>query len=124
MTVSELITSINNVMINDVTPSTIVNWINILEDTIYTNFATDHDKPTAKTLESMGSDELSLLEFGHRWIQMYELYIYGQLCLVREEYGKANNYFMLYNSMIDEFVMFYFPTKSNPVREKRMKNIR
>lgn len=111
-------------MINDTNPSVIINWINVLEDTIYSKFATDHEKPDPKTLEGMGMEELSLLEFGHRWIQLYEFYIYGQLCLVREEYGKANNYFILYNSMIDEFVMFYFPTRSNPVRDDRLKNFR
>ena len=38
---------------------------------------------------------------------MYEYYIYGQISLLKEEFGKGNNYIMLYNTLYDEFFAFY-----------------
>ena len=95
MKVSELIVYIANVMPNDMPESSIVSWVNILEDTIYEKFILDKEKPTPKTVRTIGTDELSLMEFGYRWVQIYQFYICGNISLQNEEFGKANNYFML-----------------------------
>ena len=124
MTVAELITIVNNNMPNDIHESSIVNWVNILEDTMYSKFIKMAEKPKLKSVENIGADELALYQFGHRWVLLYEYFVYGQICLLNEEYGKANNYFMLYNNLIDEFVQYYYPIMDNPVREARLKNFR
>lgn len=124
MTVAELITIVNNNMPNNMNELSIVNFVNILEDSIYSKFIKDKEKPELKEIQNIGTDKLALCEYGQRWELMYEYFIYGQICLLNEEYGKANNYFMLYNSLVDEFVQFYFPIMTNEVREKRLKNFR
>ena len=124
MNVSELITIINNNMPNDMNESSFVNWINILEDTIHSKFIRIADGPILKTIENLGTDELYLYVHGHRWISIYEYFIYGQICMLNEEFGKANNYLMLYNNLVDEFVQYYYPIVENPVREERIKNFR
>lgn len=123
MVVAELIAIINSNMPSDVQDGSIVNWINILEDSIYSKVVSnlntesfisedgqserDRDKPELKTLELAETQELSLEKFGYRWIAMYEYYIYSQIALLKEEFGKANNYIALYNSLLDEFFAFY-----------------
>lgn len=124
MKVSELITIINNNMPNDVNESSFVNWINILEDTIHSKFIRVADGPILKTIENLGTDKLYLYTYGHRWISIYEYFIYGQICILNEEFGKANNYLMLYNNLVDEFVQYYYAIVDNPIREERMKNFR
>lgn len=124
MHVAEFITQVNNKQPNDLTENNFVQWINILEDTMYSKHILDHEKPEPKTLEGMGVEKLSILEFGYRWLLLYEYFILGQICLSIEEYGKANNYLMLYNSLIDEFVQYYYPKLPNTVREDRLKNFR
>lgn len=126
MNVAELISIINNNMPNDINESSFVNWINILEDTIYSKFIKIAEKPTPKIkkVESLATDELYLFNYGARWVLMYEYFIYGQICILNEEFGKANNYLMLYNSLIDEFVQYYYPLIENTVRDSRMRNFR
>jgi hypothetical protein len=122
--VAELITMVGNIMPNDIDENDFVRWVNVIEDTIYQKFIKDMPKPTLKTLQTISSDELSLLQYGYRWVTIYEYYIYGQISLSYQEFGKANNYFMLYNSMIDEFVQQYFPILDNTIRTDRLKNYR
>ena len=124
MTVAEFISKINQIMPNDINESIIVHWINLLEDEIYTRHATDEIKPEPKTLEGIGTEELSLMSLGYRWYVLYEYYILGKICVYREEYGKANNYNALYNANMDDFIMWYYPNRSNPVRDARMTNFR
>jgi len=124
MVVSELITMVRDIMPNDVSESTFVSWINILEDTMYEKFMHDKVKPTIKTVRTMSTDTLSLLEYGYRWVTLYQYYVYGQISLMNEEFGKANNYFMLYNSLIDDFVQQYFPKLDNTTRTDRLINYR
>lgn len=124
MKVAELITTINNNMPNDIAESTFLNWINVLEDTMYSKYIKVSDKPELKTISNIGTDELSLVEHGIRWLMLYEYFIYSQICILNEEYGKANNYFMLQNGLIDEFVQYYYPIMDNTVRESRLTNFR
>lgn len=124
MKVSQLIGMVNSLMPNDVDESMFVSWINILEDTIFQKFIIDKEKPPEKTLFNIGSDELALLDYGYRWVTIYQYYIMGQISLLYEEFGKANNYFMLYNSMVDEFVQQYYPKVDNTVRTDRLNNYR
>ena len=124
MKVSQLIGMVNSLMPNDAEEVMFVSWINILEDTIFQKFIVDKDKPPAKTIQGIGSDELALLDYGYRWVTIYQYYIMGQISLLYEEFGKANNYFMLYNSMVDEFVQQYFPSMDNTVRTDRLNNYR
>lgn len=64
-------------------------------------------KPPLKTLEESENQELELAQFGIRWLQMYEYYIYAQIALLKEEFAKGNNYLMLYNAKLDDFFAFY-----------------
>ena len=123
MYVSELLAVVSNNMPSDIADGSIINWINILEDTIYSkvigNLNTkplvsddgleerERFKPELKTLEKAEEQELELMKFGIRWLQMYEYYIYAQISLLKEEFGKGNNYIMLYNTLYDEFFAFY-----------------
>ena len=125
MTVAQLISIVQNTMPNDISESILLSWINIVEEIVYTEYAKDKEKPIPKKIENIGQDNLSIVEdFGAKFEPLYEYYLYANICIYREEYGKANNYFLLYNSMIDEFVQYYFPIMSNPVRDKRLKNWR
>lgn len=123
MYVSELLAVVSNNMPSDISDGSIINWINVLEDTVYSKVVSNLDvlpyisddglsereryKPEEKTLENAEIQELDLEKFGYRWIIMYEYYIYAQISLLKEEFGKANNYISLYNSLIDEFFAFY-----------------
>ena len=124
MKVAEFITMINEIMPNDVDESMFINWVNVLEDTIYEKFIHDRVKPTLKTLQNISVDNLDLMAFGYRWLKIYEYFVLGQVSIRYEEFNKANNYFMLYNSLIDEFAQQYLPTIHNTVRESRLKNYR
>ena len=79
MTVAELMTIVDNNMPNDIAKSSFVNWINILEDTMYSKFIKMAEKPEIKTVENIGIDELAILVYGHRWTLLYEYFIYGQI---------------------------------------------
>lgn len=131
MKVSELITTVYENMPNDIAEQSIINWINYMEDEIYSNIIGTLNtephisedglsesslkyKPDVKTLILKDTQELSLGAFGNRWHLMYEYYIYAQISLLKEEFGKGNNYISLYNNMVDEFVQMYFSRyKSN-----------
>ena len=123
MLVSELLATVSNNMPSDISDGSIINWINVMEDMIYSKVINnlnmlpyisddgsserDRYKPELKTLDDAEMQELSLETFGYRWIIMYEYYIYAQISLLKEEFGKANNYISLYNSLVDEFFSFY-----------------
>ncbi len=123
MLVSELLATVSNNMPSDISDGSIINWINVMEDMIYSKVINnlnmlpyisddgsserDRYKPEFKTLDEAETQELSLEVFGFRWVIMYEYYIYAQISLLKEEFGKANNYISLYNSLVDEFFSFY-----------------
>ena len=123
MYVAELLAIVSDNMPSDISDGSIINWINILEDSIYSKIVgnlntepfisedglseRERYKPELKTLEKSQEQELELEQFGYRWIVMYEYYIYAQISLLKEEFGKANNYIALYNSLLDEFFAFY-----------------
>ena len=123
MYVSELLATVSNNMPSDISDGSIINWINYLEDDLYSRIIgnlnlepfIDNEgmaerlryKPERKTLETSTEDELSIEVFGYRWLLLYEYYIYTQIALLKEEFGKANNYIMLYNTMLDDFFAFY-----------------
>lgn len=125
MTVAELIGLVCSNMPNAIPESSFVNWINILEDSIYSTYVVDKDKPNEKLVENIGRDELAIeKDFGLRWRLLYEYYLYAQICILNEEFGKANNYLMLYNNTVDEFTRHYYANVDNAVRAKRLKNFR
>lgn len=123
MKAAELLAITSNNMPSDISDGSIINWINILEDMVYSTVidgliegpyisedglaARERYKPIIKTLEAAEETELSLMAFGSRWIILYEYFVYAQISLLKEEFGKANNYIMLYNSMLDDFYKFY-----------------
>ena len=124
MKVSELLATISANMPSDVEDGSIINWINYLEDDLYGRIIgslkssepfIDDDglgerlryKPELKTLATAEQDDLSIKVFGTRWVIMYEYYIYAQISILKEEFGKANNYIMLYNGLMDDFFAFY-----------------
>ena len=123
MYVAELLAIVSDNMPSDISDGSIINWINVLEDTVYSKVVSNLDvlpyisddglsereryKPELKTLENAEMQQLDLEKFGYRWIIMYEYYIYAQISLLKEEFGKANNYIALYNSLLDEFFAFY-----------------
>lgn len=128
MTVAEFLSVIENNMPNDVADGSIINWINVLEDSIYASIIgslntepfidddglkeREHIKPEIKTLENATTQSLSLMDFGYRWLQLYEYFVYAQISILKEEFGKANNYIALYNSLLDDFLAFYFSRAS------------
>lgn len=123
MYVSELLATVSNNMPSDISDGSIINWINILEDDVYSRVISnlntepfisedglserDRYKPDIKTLDQAEIQELELIKFGLRWQLMYEYFIYAQISLLKEEFGKGNNYIQLYNSLADEFFAFY-----------------
>ena len=123
MYVAELLATVSANMPSDISDGSIINWINILEDDVYSrvigNLNTEpfisedglsereRFKPDVNTLELAEEQELSLLTFGIRWQLLYEYFIYAQIALLKEEFGKGNNYIQLYNSLVDEFFSFY-----------------
>jgi|GEM_PF-3320748 len=125
MTVAELIGLVCGNMPNAIPESSFVNWINILEDSIYSTYIKDREKPEPKKVENMGTDELALeKDFGLRWRLIYEYYLYAQICILNEEFAKANNYIFLYNEQVNEFVKFYYSNMENEVRARRLRNFR
>ena len=124
MTISEFLVTIESNMPHDIPDSTIINWINILEDSVYSSivgtlntepFISDDGlsereriKPEFKTIDKANEQTLSLLDFGFRWLSLYEYFVYAQICILKEEFAKSNNYIYLYNSVLDDFISFYF----------------
>ena len=88
MKVAEFITMINEIMPNDVDESMFINWVNVLEDTIYEKFIHDRVKPTLKTLQNISVDNLDLMTFGYRWLKIYEYFVLGQVSIRYEEFNK------------------------------------
>ncbi len=123
MKVAELLATVSDNMPSDISDGSIVNWINYMEDDIYSrivgnknmNQLTAYDglseaeryKPIVKTMDNAEEVDLELEKFGIRYIQMYEYYIYGQIALLKEEFAKGNNYLALYNAKLDDFFAFY-----------------
>ncbi len=123
MKVSELLATVSANMPSDIEDGSIINWINILEDDVYSRvinnlnmdpFISDDGltsrerfKPEIKNLDKAEEQELSLLGFGIRWGLLYEYFIYAQIALLKEEFGKGNNYIQLYNSLADDFYSMY-----------------
>ena len=53
---------------------------------------------------------LKNLSLRNIWLFRWDYYVVLYICsniLVKEEFGKANNYISLYNSLVDEFFSFY-----------------
>lgn len=123
MKVAEFLATVSNNMPSDVPDGSIINWINALEDDLYTKVIgslnvvpfisedglveAERYKPVIKTLDLAETQDLSLIAFGIRWSMMYEYYVYAQIALLKEEFAKFNNYIALYNSLINEFYTFY-----------------
>lgn len=61
-------------------------------------------KPTEKTVINISTDTLLLPD---SFINVYRYYIFAQICLLREQYDKANVWMEYYNSRIAELRMWY-----------------
>lgn len=61
-------------------------------------------KPTAKTAAGMASETLLLPD---AYVNIYRYYIYAQICLLREQYDRANVWMEYYNSRMAEFKIWY-----------------
>lgn len=123
MKVAELLAIVSSNMPSDVSDGSIINWINYMEDDIYSRVIGNKNmnqfisedglseatryKPTVKTLDLAEEQDLDLEKFGIRYLQMYEYYIYAQIALLKEEFAKGNNYLTLYNAKLDDFFAFY-----------------
>lgn len=123
MKVAELLATVSANMPSDIEDGSIINWINYMEDDIYSRIVgkrnmdtkissdglseAERYKPTLKTIDNAEDQDLELEKFGIRYLQMYEYYIYGQIALLKEEFAKGNNYLALYNAKLDDFFAFY-----------------
>lgn len=61
-------------------------------------------KPTAKTAAGIASETLLLPD---AFANMYRYYIFAQICLLREQYDKANVWMEYYNGRMLEFRIWY-----------------
>lgn len=61
-------------------------------------------KPTAKTAAGIATETLLLPD---AFTNMYRYYIFAQICLLREQYDKANVWMEYYNSRMVEFRIWY-----------------
>ena len=133
MKLVELLDYIDTMMPSEVEEKVVIGWLNAMEDKVYQEVISyeklrdseiEHkEKPIPMSLDDMDGD-LDLLDYGYRWIQLYQYYAFYQICLVHEEYGKANNYISLFNATLTDFIEFYFSRMELPIRDARIKEWR
>jgi hypothetical protein len=61
-------------------------------------------KPTAKLIANIGTDTLLLPD---AFIDIYRYYIYAQMCFLREQFDKGDNWLSVYNSRMKDYKIFY-----------------
>lgn len=61
-------------------------------------------KPTAKTAAGISTETLLLPD---AYVNIYRYYIFAQICMLREQYDKANVWMEYYNSRMVEFKIWY-----------------
>lgn len=60
-------------------------------------------RPTLKTVDGMQDEDLSI-EFPY--IDIYEYYLYSKICMLNDEFGKANNWVSAYNQRVDDYLLY------------------
>lgn len=141
MKVVELLTLVKNNYPTAIQDGTLIHYINMLEDTIYSDIvgtldieplsyeigdtdgdgaevtvptARDQYKPDKKTFELMDTQDLALTDLGDRWAELYEYYLYSRMALLNKDFEDYQNYASVYNELHDDFVAFYFSRRSTP----------
>lgn len=61
-------------------------------------------KPAAKTIDGIATDTLLLPD---AFMDIYRYYIYAQICFLREQFDKGNNWLNMYNSRMKDYKIFY-----------------
>jgi len=131
MKVVELLTLVKSNYPTAIQDGTLVHYINMLEDMVYSEIigVLDTDplvvdsepptqreqyRPTKKTLENIHTEELALTAMGDRWAELYEFYLYSRMALLNKDFEDYQNYASVYNALHDDFVAFYFSRRSTP----------
>lgn len=124
MKVAELITLVSNNTPNSIPDSTLIQYINNLEESIYSeiipalNITPYPDietiLPVKKTIADAATQDLALTEYGERWSELYEFYLYSRIALFNKDFEDYMNYGSAYNTMYDEFIRFYFSRRVTP----------
>lgn len=122
MKVAELLTLVNNNTPNSIPDSTLIRYINNLEEHIYSeitqalNITPYPDLelvlPVTKTLADAATQDLAFTEFGNRWTELYEFYLYSRIALFNKDFEDYQNYGTAFNSVLDDFIRFYFSRRS------------
>ena len=124
MKVAELLTLVSNNTPNSIPDSTLIRYINNLEEHIYSeitqalNITPYPDLeivlPEEKTLVDAATQDLAFTEFGNRWIELYEFYLYSRIALFNKDFEDYQNYGTAFNTVLDDFIRFYFSRRSTP----------
>ena len=124
MKVAELLTLVSNNTPNSIPDSTLIQYINNLEESIYSEIipalnTTPYPDieailPDKKTIADAATQDLALTEYGERWSELYEFYLYSRIALFNKDFEDYMNYGSAYNTMFDEFIRFYFSRRVTP----------
>lgn len=141
MIVDELIKLVQLNYQTAITDSTLIHYINMLEDTIYSEVVGTLDnepltynigdvdgdgvevlepkereqyRPEEKTEAGRLTQTLDLTQFGKRWAELYEYYLYSRMALLNKDFEDYQNYAAFYNGLYDEFVAYYYRRQSSP----------
>ena len=124
MKVVELLTLVKTNYPTAITDGTLIHYINMLEDMVYSEvigvldtdpLVIDSEPPTEreqyrplkKTFEDIHEQELSLTALGDRWAELYEFYLYSRMALLNKDFEDYQNYAAMYNAIFNEFFRFY-----------------
>lgn len=133
MKLIEVLEYIDNMMPNEVDEKDIIGWLNTMESMVYQEIISseklrdsniEYKKEPIPMTQNDIEKPLDLMEYGHRWVELYQYFAFAQICIIHEEYGKANNYISLFNNSMTNFVKFYFSRMETPIRDSRMKEWR
>ena len=124
MKVVQLLTLVKTNYPTAITDGTLIHYINMLEDMVYSEvigvldtdpLVIDSEPPTEreqyrplkKTFEDIHEQELSLTALGDRWAELYEFYLYSRMALLNKDFEDYQNYAAMYNAIFNEFFRFY-----------------
>lgn len=132
MKVIELLTLVKTNYPTAIQDGTLIHYINMLEDTLYSDVIgtldtdplteeveevpTERDqyRPVKKTIEEIHTQDLELTKLGDRWAELYEYYLYSRMALLNKDFEDYQNYAAFYNGLYDEFVAYYYRRQSSP----------
>ena len=77
-------------------------------------------RPSMKTVIDANTEKLDILEeYPYKYIELYENYLLQKICTRKREYMEANNYGLLYNESVREFMKFYFDRMPRTIPRRR-----